>query len=88
MSCYIMMTGAWKDHGSASGGFYACNKYKELTAKGVYSKEEKSMLSSQKILQKYVIDGYCYYYDWLALLINRWVLYDNNVHEFHLLNII
>lgn len=45
--------GPWSSHGSSTGGFYSCQKYNEDVAKGNYSEEEKKLISSTKLLQKY-----------------------------------
>lgn len=47
----------WSKHGSATGGYYVCNKYNAQVAKGEASNEEEKIVSSQKLLQKYT-----YYY--------------------------
>jgi len=49
--------GPWDKHGSATGGYYICNKYNEETGKGAVSSEEKGMIENQVLLQKYT-----YYY--------------------------
>ena len=32
--------GAWKDHGSATGGYYKCNLYEEKIKDGSFKEEE------------------------------------------------
>lgn len=49
--------GAWNDHGTQTGGFYACTKYNDAVSKGKRSSEEKALMDNQRLLQKYT-----YYY--------------------------
>jgi len=45
--------GPWDKHGSQTGGYYVCNKYNEDQKLGNLGAEEKSILTNQKLLQKY-----------------------------------
>eukprot|EP00468_Gymnochlora_sp_CCMP2014_P007102 CAMPEP_0167748638 /NCGR_PEP_ID=MMETSP0110_2-20121227/4948_1 /TAXON_ID=629695 /ORGANISM="Gymnochlora sp., Strain CCMP2014" /LENGTH=611 /DNA_ID=CAMNT_0007633673 /DNA_START=78 /DNA_END=1914 /DNA_ORIENTATION=- len=45
--------GPWSKHGTATGGFYVCKKYNEDIKRGHRSNEEKDMITTQKMLQKY-----------------------------------
>lgn len=49
--------GPWSSHGSSTGGYYICNRYNADNEKGNMTTEEKDIMTSQKILQKYT-----YYY--------------------------
>lgn len=46
--------GEWKNHGSATGGYYRCNRYEEGKKKGNLSDEEQSAAKAQNDLQKYL----------------------------------
>eukprot|EP00469_Lotharella_globosa_P008458 CAMPEP_0167786620 /NCGR_PEP_ID=MMETSP0111_2-20121227/8911_1 /TAXON_ID=91324 /ORGANISM="Lotharella globosa, Strain CCCM811" /LENGTH=609 /DNA_ID=CAMNT_0007678057 /DNA_START=60 /DNA_END=1886 /DNA_ORIENTATION=- len=45
--------GPWSKHGTSTGGYYVCKKYDEDAKKGIRSNEEKDMISTQQMLQKY-----------------------------------
>ena len=45
--------GDWKEHGSATGGYYQCNIYEKNKQKGVVSSEEKAAEDAQNELEKY-----------------------------------
>eukprot|EP00467_Chlorarachnion_reptans_P022293 CAMPEP_0114494500 /NCGR_PEP_ID=MMETSP0109-20121206/4686_1 /TAXON_ID=29199 /ORGANISM="Chlorarachnion reptans, Strain CCCM449" /LENGTH=587 /DNA_ID=CAMNT_0001671543 /DNA_START=350 /DNA_END=2110 /DNA_ORIENTATION=- len=45
--------GPWSKHGTSTGGYYVCKKYNEDVKKGERSNEEKDMISTQQMLQKY-----------------------------------
>jgi len=45
--------GPWSKHGTSTGGFYVCKKYQEDLKKGDRSNEEKDMITTQQMLQKY-----------------------------------
>ena len=45
--------GPWSEHGSATGGFYVCKVYNERVEKGTRSQEEKDLITTQQMLQKY-----------------------------------
>eukprot|EP00478_Filoreta_tenera_P000195 GABV01000195.1.p1 GENE.GABV01000195.1~~GABV01000195.1.p1 ORF type:complete len:408 (+),score=147.75 GABV01000195.1:422-1645(+) len=46
--------GDWKEHGSATGGYYKCNRYEENKTKGQVSDEEKSQEDAKTELQRYM----------------------------------
>eukprot|EP00466_Bigelowiella_natans_P003959 jgi/Bigna1/53030/estExt_Genewise1Plus.C_140133 len=45
--------GPWSEHGTSTGGYYVCKKYNEELKKGTRSNEEKDMITTQQLLQKY-----------------------------------
>lgn len=49
--------GPWSQHGTQTGGYYACTKYDADKAKGSVSEEENKIVLSNRFLQKYT-----YYY--------------------------
>lgn len=46
--------GAWSEHGSATGGFYNCNKYSEKMRQGQVDDEQKQMDKASNSLQRYL----------------------------------
>jgi len=46
--------GDWKDHGTATGGYYSCNRYEEAKKKGNCSEEERKAADAKNELQKYL----------------------------------
>jgi ariadne-1 len=67
--------GPWDKHGSQTGGYYVCNKYNEDNAKGTVADEEKNMMNSQKLLQKYE-----YYYKRFKSSTDA-IKFTNNIHQ-------
>lgn len=55
--CWLCL-GPWKDHGSQSGGYYACNSFEEAKKTGKYSKEDEV-----RELAKASIEKYTHYYE-------------------------
>jgi ariadne-1 len=53
--CWLCL-GLWKDHGSATGGYYNCNKYENLKkeGKGDLEAEEKKRDAARSELEKYM----------------------------------
>jgi ariadne-1 len=52
--CWMCM-GDWKEHGSATGGYYKCNKYEELKKdKNALTKAEEKREQAQHDLKKYM----------------------------------
>jgi ariadne-1 len=49
--------GAWKDHGSQTGGYYVCTNYDKSIEQGTRSSEEKDNIDATALMQKYL-----YYY--------------------------
>ena len=46
--------GDWKEHGSATGGYYKCNVYEQKMSKDKgFSEEEKKRESAKNELQRY-----------------------------------
>eukprot|EP00457_Paulinella_chromatophora_P002965 gb/GEZN01002970.1/.p1 GENE.gb/GEZN01002970.1/~~gb/GEZN01002970.1/.p1 ORF type:complete len:599 (-),score=104.34 gb/GEZN01002970.1/:516-2285(-) len=54
--------GPWKEHGNSTGGYYVCNLYMQDVGQGKRSDEEKTIITSQQLLQKYM-HYYKYYKD-------------------------
>eukprot|EP00455_Lapot_gusevi_P033531 TRINITY_DN3667_c0_g1_i1.p1 TRINITY_DN3667_c0_g1~~TRINITY_DN3667_c0_g1_i1.p1 ORF type:complete len:508 (+),score=78.56 TRINITY_DN3667_c0_g1_i1:116-1639(+) len=61
MSCRIckhefcwLCKGDWSDHGSATGGFYKCNKYEENQKKGAVDFEQQNIDKAANALQRYL----------------------------------
>jgi len=46
--------GHWSEHGSATGGYYRCNRYEGQQKQGVKSQEERESESAANVLQKYL----------------------------------
>eukprot|EP00494_Astrolonche_serrata_P032430 UN32699 len=44
--------GAWKDHGSATGGYYKCNIYDKKKADGNQTQEDKTMEDAKSELEQ------------------------------------
>ena len=52
--CWVCL-GDWKDHGSATGGHYKCNKYEEVVKKdNNMQKEEKKREDAKSELSRYM----------------------------------
>ena len=53
--CWLC-SGSWKDHGSATGGYYKCNKYDEFKQKGdtKITQEEQRIKDAKNELDKYM----------------------------------
>ena len=49
-----MCLGDWKSHGSATGGYYECNKYKKDKAEGKLNDEERRRSTAKEALDKYM----------------------------------
>ena len=50
-----MCTGDWTEHGSATGGYYKCNKYETMKKdKSSLSKQEEKREKAQHELKKYM----------------------------------
>lgn len=61
----------WEKHGSSSGGYYVCNQYDASIKEGKLSKEEKSAIENQKLLQKYTFYYKRYKSNWDAIGLTR-----------------
>jgi ariadne-1 len=46
--------GSWKEHGSASGGYYKCNKFDELQNTDSFKKEAQKVENAKHELQRYM----------------------------------
>ena len=51
--CWICM-GDWKDHGSATGGYYKCNPYEEKKKDTKFATEENARERAKNELQRYM----------------------------------
>lgn len=51
--CWICL-GNWKEHGSATGGYYKCNKFEELKNNDVYKKDLKKVEDAKHELARYM----------------------------------
>lgn len=52
--CILSSQGDWAEHGSATGGFYNCNKYSEIAKRGAVDDEQKNMDKASNALQRYL----------------------------------
>ncbi|KAL5707850.1 RBR-type E3 ubiquitin transferase [Ranunculus cassubicifolius] len=59
--CWLCL-GDWSQHGENTGGFYACNTFKEAKEEGLYKEEEKRVLKARRALKLYTH----YYERWAA----------------------
>lgn len=50
--CWLCM-GPWSEHGGATGGYYACNKYNADQQAGKYKQEERAKVIAEQSLQRY-----------------------------------
>ena len=46
--------GAWKDHGSATGGYYRCNRFEEAQKEGKLDEEEEKRHAAKSALDRYI----------------------------------
>ena len=46
--------GAWKDHGSATGGYYKCNLYEDKKKDSKFGKEENAREAAKNELARYM----------------------------------
>jgi len=51
--CWICL-GDWKIHGSASGGYYKCNKFEEAAKDEKFNKQEKKREEAKTELKRYM----------------------------------
>ena len=51
--CWICM-GDWKEHGSATGGYYKCNLYEEKKKDSSFQREEQKREDAKTELQRYM----------------------------------
>jgi ariadne-1 len=51
--CWVCM-GDWKEHGSASGGYYKCNLYEEKKKDSSFVREERKREDAANELQRYM----------------------------------
>ena len=51
--CWLCM-GDWSSHGSATGGFYKCNKYEEMKSQGKLNEVENRRKTAESEINKYM----------------------------------
>ena len=51
--CWVCM-GGWKEHGSATGGYYKCNLYDDKIKDGSFEAEERKRNLAKTELQRYM----------------------------------
>lgn len=51
--CWVCL-GDWKDHGSATGGYYKCNKYEETAKDETFKKAEDKRETAKTELKRYM----------------------------------
>lgn len=50
--CWLCL-GDWSDHGSSTGGYYACNKFQKARLEGKYKKEERERFIAEQSVKRY-----------------------------------
>ena len=50
--CWLCL-GDWSEHGSSTGGFYACNKFQKARLEGKYKKEERERFLAEQSVKRY-----------------------------------
>ena len=50
--CWLCL-GDWKEHGSQTGGYYACNKFQKARMEGKYRQEERERFLAEQSVKRY-----------------------------------
>ncbi|KAF5204083.1 E3 ubiquitin-protein ligase arih1 [Thalictrum thalictroides] len=50
--CWLCL-GSWSDHGSETGGYYACNRYTKAKNEGMFDATEQKIKMAKRSLEKY-----------------------------------
>jgi len=50
--CWLCL-GDWSDHGSQTGGYYACNKFQQARLQGKYKQEERERFLAEQSVKRY-----------------------------------